>query len=772
MPRVLARSILAAAMAHVLVASPAASQTATVGSQSPPQLTLDSMFVDRAWEADSLSPARWLDGDSYTTLEASVTVLGSRDLVRHDAASGDSVVLVGAHELLPGSGDQPLEVESYDWSPDGRQLLIFTNSRRVWRSNTRGDYWILDTESRTLERIGGAAGEATLMFAKFSPDSTRVAYVRANDLYMENLRGGEASVITRLTHDGSNLIANGTSDWVYEEELGVRDGFRWSPDGSHIAFGQLNDSGVREFTLIDDTSELYPVLHKFPYPKAGETNPAARVGVVPAAGGDVLWVDLPGDTRDNYVARMEWAGGPDELVIQQIDRRQNNNRVFLADVRTGEASQVLLDTDEAWVDVVNDLRWLDGGRAFTFVSERDGWRRVYRVARDGSSIEPLTPAGVDVMGIEFIDVDPGGGWLYYASTSDATQRYLHRVPLTADDEIVATALTPTRLGGTHRYDIAPGGRWAFHTWSSFETPPQVALVELPDHRTARVLVNNTALRDRFSALERPPAEFFRVEVEPGVELDAWVIYPDDFDPALSYPVLFHVYGEPAGQTVLDRWGGRNLLWHHLVAQRGYVVMSVDNRGTPSPRGRQWRKVVYGEVGTLAAKDQAAAVHRILQNRPYIDPTRVGIWGWSGGGSMTLNALFRYPDVYATGMSVAPVPDQRYYDTIYQELYMGTPQNNPDGYRNGSPITYADRLEGNLLLVHGTGDDNVHYQGTEALINRLVESGKPFSMMTYPNRTHAIREGAGTTRHLYGLLTRYLMDNLPAGPTALRGKDPS
>jgi dipeptidyl-peptidase-4 len=323
-------------------------------------------------------------------------------------------------------------------------------------------------------------------------------------------------------------------------------------------------------------------------------------------------------------------------------------------------------------------------------------------------------------------------------------------------------LTPEDAPGTHAYQVAPGGGWAIHTYSTFTTPPVIDLVELPDHRSARTFVDNEALRARVAALNRGEAEFIRVAVDDGVELDGFRMLPPDFDPAQQYPVLFYVYGEPAGQTVLDQWGGTQYLWHLMLTQQGYIVMSFDNRGTPAPRGRAWRKVVYGSVGVLASRDQAQ-VARAVAAWPYVDAARLGIWGWSGGGSMTLNAMFRYPDLYRTGMSVAPVPDQRYYDTIYQERYMGTPQGNPGGYREGSPITFAEQLEGNLLIVHGTGDDNVHYQGTEALINKLVAHNKDFTMMSYPNRTHGIYEGRGTTRHLYGLLTRYLNDNLPPGP---------
>jgi dipeptidyl-peptidase-4 len=284
-----------------------------------------------------------------------------------------------------------------------------------------------------------------------------------------------------------------------------------------------------------------------------------------------------------------------------------------------------------------------------------------------------------------------------------------------------------------------------------------------------VLEDNKKLRDAVNALKRQPTEFFRVDIGDGLELDGWCIKPPDFDASKRYPVVFHVYGEPAGQTVLDRWGGPNYLWHLMLAQHGYLVMSVDNRGTPAPRGRDWRKVVYRQVGILAPKEQAAAVRAILKRWPFVDPERVGIWGWSGGGSMSLNAIFRYPDLYHTAMAVAPVSNQRYYDTIYQERYMGMPHDNAEGYRDGSPIAHARQLKGNLLIVHGTADDNVHYANAEALVNELIAANKQFSMMAYPNRSHSISEGPNTRRHLFGLLTRYLEQNLPAGPRGIPPK---
>jgi dipeptidyl-peptidase-4 len=323
-------------------------------------------------------------------------------------------------------------------------------------------------------------------------------------------------------------------------------------------------------------------------------------------------------------------------------------------------------------------------------------------------------------------------------------------------------LTPAGKPGANSYDISKDSKWAIHTNSSFNSPPQIDMVSLPDHAVAKVLQDNSRLRKKVGDLKIGSGEFFRIDIGDDVQLDGWCIKPSNFDPQKRYPLFIYVYGEPAAQTVRDRWGGKGLLWHSMIAEQGYIVISVDNRGTPSPRGRAWRKSIYRQIGILASSDQAAAVRAITSKWGFIDADRVGIWGSSGGGSMSLNAIFRYPKLYHTAMAVSFISNQKYYDTVYQERFMGLPDSNKEGFKNGSPITFAKQLRGNLLIVYGTGDDNCHFQNCQLLINELVKHNKHFTMMAYPNRSHSIKEGKGTTRHLYELFTKYLNDNLPAG----------
>jgi len=480
--------------------------------------------------------------------------------------------------------------------------------------------------------------------------------------------------------------------------------------------------------------------------------------VIELASRKTTWIQIPGDERDNYLPRMEWVGET-RLMIQQLNRLQNRLVVYMADVTHSQSDVVMTEQDDSWIDVQDTLHWLADRSQFAWLSERDGWRHIYLVSVESKSITPVTSGDFDVM--EILGIDDTAQWIYfYASPNNATQSYLYRVHF---DGSALQRVTPETKTGTNRYVLSPDRQKALLTSSQFTSPPTTEVVRLSDHATQIVVESNSKLRDHLEAAQLPPTEFFRVDIGDGVELDAWCILPPDHDPSKKVPLIVYVYGEPAGQTVVDKWGGDTLLWHRMLAQKGYVVMSFDNRGTPAPRGRQWRRSVYRQIGILASADQAAAVKSVLKDRPYLDPERVGVWGWSGGGSMTLNALFRYPEIYRAGVSIAPVPNQLYYDTIYQERYMGLPNDNEEGYRLGSPITFADKLQGELLLIHGTGDDNCHYQTTELLINELIKHNKSFAMFAYPNRSHAIREGENTTRHLYQMITDHFLRTLPPGP---------
>eukprot|EP00579_Thalassiosira_antarctica_P005271 CAMPEP_0201897602 /NCGR_PEP_ID=MMETSP0902-20130614/46878_1 /ASSEMBLY_ACC=CAM_ASM_000551 /TAXON_ID=420261 /ORGANISM="Thalassiosira antarctica, Strain CCMP982" /LENGTH=825 /DNA_ID=CAMNT_0048430509 /DNA_START=64 /DNA_END=2541 /DNA_ORIENTATION=+ len=807
-------------------------------------LNIDSIFVGRDFRVESFSQPRWwASGSCYTALvktgsngtgradhgvsansmginssngsdtasklngeaeKSSSSSAPTRDLVWHDVATNTTETYVSSDLLIPPGHDAPLAVDDYALSPDKSRLLVFTNSRKVWRKKTRGDYWVLDITARDLRQLGGFfAKPSSLMFATFSPCGNKVAYVMGNNLYVQDVHTFK---ITALTSDGSNDIINGTFDWVYEEEFRLRKGFRWAPDSKSIAFWQMDQSGVRVVNLINNTDHLYPQLIPIPYPKAGEQNPSVRLGVVAVEGGSdsdgndielrdrskdsgdappiISWIHVPGDPRHHYIASLDWIPGSKELVFQRLNRLQNTVHVVIADPTTGKIRIAFTDRDDAWLDLQSaawygeessGIRFLEGGQQFLWLSERNGWRQLFLVNIDGPCT-PLTPPTFDVT--EIAGVDEVGGFAYYiASPEDPLRRYLYRttIKLPEGNDVQSIApqerITPANMPGTHSYRFSRDGKYAIHVYSTFSTPEATDIVRLPDHHTVAVLADNKDLRDRLLKGNLPKPEFFRIPIENGrIELDAYIMHPPFIDRKKKHPVLFYVYGEPAMQVVRDMWGGRTSLWHIMLAQAGYVVISIDNRGTPSPRGREWRKCIYRKIGIHAPSDQAAATQALLKSRPYLDSKRIAIWGWSGGGSMSLNAIFRYPNLYHTAMSVAPVPNQRVYDTIYQERYMGLPSDNVEGYRDGSPITHARNLKGNLLLVHGTGDDNCHYAGTETLINELIQHNKQFSMMAYPNRSHSISEGSNTTRHLFSLLTDFLKKNVPSDARSMDEAD--
>jgi dipeptidyl-peptidase-4 len=725
------------------------------------------LMASGEFRAKTFVGGEWFgSGDSYLALEPSAKGDGT-DIVRYQTATGARDIFVAASRLIPAGEKTPLPVEEYAFSPDARELLIFTNSQTVWRQNTRGDYWVLNLASGALRKLGGDAPASSLMFAKFSPDNTKVGYVRGNNVYVEDLASGK---ITRLTQDGSATVINGTSDWVNEEEFDIRDGFAWSPDSRSIAFWQFNTAGVGNYTLIYDLGAprgeivtgfpypgtgVYPQILQYPYPLAGTQNSAVRVGVASASGGQTVWMQMAGDPHNFYIPRMEWADSS-HVLLQHMNRLQNKNEFLLADAASGATRTVFVDEDRAWVDLNDSISWINHGHEFLVLSESDGWRHLYRVALDSGRAELVTRGDFDVVSLD--RVTPDEKWIYFiASPDNPTQRYLYRAKL--DGSSAPERITPNQPA-THSYTISPNGEWAFHHYSSFNAPPTFEVVHLPDHRVLRNTADNSALAESVKQFSSGPAEFLKVDAGGGLSVDAWLIKPPNFDPAKKYALIVYVYSEPAGQTTEDRWQS---MFVRTMTAAGYVVASFDNQGTPAPRGREWRKVVYGNVGPLSSKQQAAALQSLEKTHPYIDAKRVGVWGWSGGGTETLNLMFRYPELYRVGVSVASVPDQRLYDSIYQERYMGLPQDSPKAYEQSSAINFAERLRGHLMVMHGSGDDNVHFQGFELLVNKLISLGKPFDMRVYPGRTHSISEGKGTNMDIHTNILAYFEVHLPPGP---------
>lgn len=675
-------------------------------------------------------------------------------IVKYILPSMGKIVIADAAQLTPKGSSKPLEVRDFIFSEDGKKVLVYTNSKRVWRYETRGDYWVLDLNTYQLKKLGRGLPASSLMFAKFSPDGSKVAYVSKHNVYMEDLKTG---AIKQLTKDGTDRIINGTFDWAYEEEFDLRDGFRWSPDSRSIAFWQIDARKIRNFYLVNNTDSIYSYVIPVEYPKVGQDPSSARIGVVNVAGGNPKWMKIPGDPVQHYLTAMEWSGN-NELVVQQLNRKQNHSHLYYVNTNTAAAKKFYEESDKAWIDIKSRWYddpsgwfWLNNGKEFLWVSEKDGWRHIYRISRDGKSETLVTKGDYDILTLKAIDEK--NGYVYFmASPENATQQYLYRTKLDGSGSL--EAVSPTQQKGTHSYQVSPTAAFAEHRFSSAAIPPSVEWVSLPDH--------NVVVKGQSS--KRPVKnniEMFQVTTDDGITMDGWMIRPTNFDSTKKYPIVFLVYAEPASQTVRDSYGSQRNLYSGDMAADGYIYVSVDNRGTPAPKGAAWRKSIYQKIGILNVDDQAAAAKKILQWK-FVDTSRVAVWGWSGGGSTTLNLLFRYPEIYKTGIAIAPVAWRLSYDNIYEERYMGLPQENLQAYIEASAVTHAKGLRGNLLVVHGTGDDNVHYQNTELLINELVRLRKQFSMFAYPNRTHAIREGEGTTEHLSVLFTNFLKEHCPPG----------
>jgi dipeptidyl-peptidase-4 len=697
---------------------------------------------------------KWsLDGQSmYMQNGATIVAYQLKDHKKTDR--------ITAAQLTPAGGS-PLNIKDFAFSADEKTLLVYTNAKKVWRYETRGDYWVLNTASNSLKQLGKGLPASSLMFAKLSPDGLQAAYVSGHNIYVEDLATGKRKA---LTQDGTSHLINGTFDWAYEEEFSCRDGFRWSPDSKSIAYWQIDANKIRDFLMMDNTDSIYSFTVPVEYPKAGESPSACRVGVVDLSTAKTTWLQVPGDAQQHYIPRMEWRPGKNELIIQQLNRKQNESILYICNATTGKAKKLYTESDPAWLDVksrwnehdIAGWDWSKDANSFVWVSEKDGWRHLYRIDINGKETL-LTPGKYDVINILSIDETHNEAYIL-ASPDNATQQFLYKVTL--DGKSAPERISPITEEGTHEYEISPDAQYALHKFSNHFFPPQREIVYLPTHKSGE---GNTIFRNLLSARYATQQEFFQVTTADGVTMDGWMAKPTNFDSTKKYPVVFYVYGEPAAATATDQYGaGRNFLYDGSMAEDGYIYISMDNRGTPVPKGREWRKCVYRKVGIINARDQAQGAQALFSRYKYIDTSRVAVWGWSGGGSMTLNLMFQYPAIYKTGIAIAAVGNQLTYDNIYQERYMGLPQENREDFVAGSPVTYAKNLQGNLLYIHGTGDDNVHYQNAEMLVNELVRYNKQFQFMSYPNRTHSISEGEGTFKHLSTLYTTYLKQHCPPG----------
>jgi len=696
------------------------------------------------------------DGNAYLKIEAG-------NIVKVDVKTDNETILVKKEQLTPPGAETSLGFNIYNFSTDNKTLLIFTNTAKVWRYHTRGDYWVLNLTTNQLMQLGKSLPVQSLMFAKISPDGKNAAYVSGHNIYTEDL---SSHTIKKLTDNGTRKFINGTFDWAYEEEFGCRDGFRWSPDSRKIAFWQVDATKIRDYYMLNTTDSQYSRIIPVEYPKVGQPPSPVRIGVITVSNDVIKFMNIPGDPQEHYLPRMEWADNSDELVMQQLNRKQNESKLFYCNASTGKVINFYTEDDKAFIDIKsrwNDddptgWEWLNNGKDFLWVTEKDGWRHIYLVSRDGKKETLITKGDYDIDNIKCID-DKNNYVYFMASPNNATQLYLYRVKMDGKGKL--ELLSPPNMIGTHNYNISPYAKYAMHSFSNYKTYPAREWITLPDHKP---LDDEQSIAKNMRVNENSNVEFFKVITDDGITFDGWMAKPANFDSTKKYPVVFSVYGEPASSTVEDRYGvERNSLFDGDMSIEGYIQISVDNRGTPSLRGAPWRKSIYGQIGRINIHDQAMAAKKLLEEHSYLDKDRVAVWGWSGGGSSTLNLMFQFPEIYKTGISIAAVDNLLFYDNIYEERYMGLPQENMDAYVKGSPIYYAKNLQGNLLFIHGTGDDNVQYDNAEAMLNELIKYNKKFQFMPFPNRTHSLSEGEGTRKFLSTLYSDFLRKNCSPGP---------
>ncbi len=689
-------------------------------------------YTVRSFRAD------WLpDGSGYLVMDG-LNDANGQTLARFDAASGKRTDIVSASQLyLPGVTGS-FAISNYTFSPDGNKILLAASDRKENSVNLY--YWMLDWKSGKLQHVKAGINSS------ISPDGQRILFTDKGNLYVYNLQNEYTIALT------NDAVPNSVR---YNQAV-------WSPDGTRIAFVQEDVSRVRLRPMLVPGDPTFPEVKETRFARVGETIASLRIGVVDADGNETRWLSIAISSEGFYLGQVSWAGNSGELLVEKLSRFRDRREFLIANINNGTINRIFEESDTAWVVASYGtnlgLEWINDFNKFLVLSEKDGWRHAYIYSRDGKSQKNITPGEYDI--IERVAVDKSEGWFYYnASPDNGTQAYLFRVRLDGSGE--PEQISPKNQPGYHQYNVSPDARYAFHTYSTGNSPPVTQLVKLPEHSVVKVLEDNKVLREKTTSWS--PVEFFQVDIGNDIVLDGWMIKPANFDPSRKYPVFVYVYGEPHAQTVRDSWGFAMADYHRVIADLGYIVISMDNRGTPCPKGAAWRRVIAGRLGPLSTEEQAAGLKEFGRTRSYVDLSRVGIWGWSGGGSNTLNALFRKPNDYHLGIAVVPKPQPHLYNAWFQEIYMNTPEVNPEGYKESAPINFAEGLHGNLLIITGTGETNTHVQIVEGLVDRLIELGKQFDYMAYPNRDHGLREGKGTQFHLRVYMARYLLNHLPPGP---------
>ncbi len=706
----------------------------TPASSDKKEVTLEAIFKDRSFAVKGIGTIRWMnDGRYYSARE---NVAGKVSLVKKDITTGNTVETIITSEQLG------FDFEEYVFSEDEKKVMFAEQVESIYRRSTKAVFHVYDLQNKELKTLSDGK---KVMYASFSPKGDKAAYVRDNNLYMVNLNNMRER---RITRDGEwNKVINGNADWVYEEEFSMSKAFKWSPDGNKIAFWRFDESKVNEYNM-QTWGELYPNDYKFKYPKAGEVNSVVQIKVFHLRNNRTTTMDI-GTEKDIYIPRIFWTRDNNVLSIMRLNRLQNKMELLHANVNTGASNPVYTEESETYLEYDNNLTYLSDNTSFILTSEKDGYNHIYHYGTDGQLIKQITQGDWEVSGIS--GLDESSQKIYFTSAEKSPlERHMYAINMDGSAKTEMTSQT-----GTNGTNWSPDFKYYINTLTSSKHP-SITTLHRGNGEQVLMMEDNAEATAKMADYYMPEKEFFSFKTSEGVELNGYMMKPEDFDPNKKYPVLMYVYGGPGSQTVQDTWHRDRDLWHmHMVAQ-GYIVASVDNRGTGA-RGRDFKHVTYKILGKYEVADQIEA-GKYLASLPYTDEARMGIWGWSYGGYMSSLALFIGNDVFKTAIAVAPVTNWRFYDTIYTERYMSTPQLNGDGYDAFSPVTHVDKLKGNFLLIHGTGDDNVHFQNSVAMVDKLVEAGKPFESFYYPNKAHSLR-GGNTIWHLYNKMTDYLVDNL-------------
>lgn len=717
-------------------------------AQSLKTVTLDDIWGRTAgvFAQRSVQGVNWMkSGGQYTTQ-------ADGRIVRYSITTGQPTDTLFDQRTAKATGSgQTIAMDGYALSADERKLLITTAEEPIYRRSSRAEFYVYDLGTGTLKALSSKGKQ---QYATLSPDGKRVAFVRDNNLFVSDLATGKEA---QLTTDGKrNVVINGAADWVYEEEFSMARAFEWSPDSKRVAWIRFDESRVPEYNM-QTWGKLYPQDYRYKYPKAGEANSTVSVWIADASTGKKVMAQTNAATEtDIYLPRITWTSAignaPALLSVRKLNRLQNRLDLLHVNATTGQATTVLTETSPTYVDLefTDDLTYLADGKSFIWTSERDGFKHVYLHELSGKLIRQITKGAFEVSNL--LGVDEKTQTAYYLSTEDSPlERQLYSIKLDGSGKRKLTDIP-----GTYTVNFSPDFQY-FLTYHSSATQPQtVALRQSSDNRELRVLETNNALKQRIAGYAIAPKQFMTVPIPTGEKLNGWMIRPADFDSTKRYPVLMFVYGGPGSQQVLNSWDSRDFFWYQTLVQKGYIIACVDNRGTGA-RGNAFRTSTYAQLGKLETQDQIAA-GKYLKTLPYVDPTRVGIWGWSYGGYMSALCMTLGADVFKAGISVSPVTNWRFYDSVYSERYMKRPQENASGYDDNAPLTHANKLKGNFLLIHGTGDDNVHFQNSVEFENALIAANRQFQSFYYPNRNHGIY-GGNTRLHLYQMMTNFVVENL-------------